>query len=143
MPSLGGPHAKFAGETAGIIAQTFNGKIRVVYVAAKKEAKKLDPEEKLKNIISLLDIPGNIPVKSGVIYAESALPQAIAYQIIQESQDFGCIMLTSARAKIFREMLFGNVPEIVARNSSKSLILVKHHQAIIEPILSFIYKKLG
>lgn len=143
LPSVGGPHAKLAGETASIISEVFGGKIRVMYAATKKEAEKIDPAEKLKNIVSSLEIPSCTPVKSGLVYAKSASSQAIAYQIIQESQDFGCILIASAKARIFHEMLFGNIPEIVARNSSKSLILVKHHETIMGPIIAFIYNKLG
>lgn len=140
IPSVGGPHAKLTGEIAGIITESFGGKIKVIYTTTKKEA---DPEKKLRNIVSSLEIPTRIPVKSEVLYGESTSPQSIAYQIIQKSQDFGCILMASEKTKIFREMLFGNVPEIVARNSTKSLILVKHQGTVIEPVMSFIYKKFG
>lgn len=142
MPSIGGPHAKIAGEMAGIIAEAFEGKIKVAYALTKKEAEKTDSKEKLNNIVSSLQIPSRIPAKSEFLYTESSSPQAIAYQIIQESKDFGCILIASAKSKIFKERLFGSVPEIVARNASRSLILVKHHETIMEPLLSFIYKKL-
>ena len=143
LPSMGGPHAKLAGETAAIVADAFDGKISVVYATTKKYAKKIDAEEKLKSIVSSLEFPSTISVKGNILHAESASARSIAYQIIQESKDFGCIIIASGKVKVFREMLFGNVPEIVARNSSKSLILIKHHKALMEPILSFIYRKLG
>lgn len=142
IPSVGGPRAPFTGETASLIAQAFGSKIHVIYVASKKESETLDPKEKLKNILSLLNIPAHIPQKSEVLYADSSSPRAIASQIVQKGQDFGCILMASARGRIFREMILGNIPEIVARNSSKSLILVKHHRTIIEPFISYLRSKL-
>jgi amino acid transporter/nucleotide-binding universal stress UspA family protein len=138
LPCAGGPHAHFVGEVAGAIAGVFDSKINVVFVTKKNGVKKFDPKEKLKEILSLLDIPSHIPLKSEVLYVEHYSPQAVAYQIVQKSQDFGSVFMASARGRIFREMIFGNVPEIVARNSSSTLILVKHHQAIIEPFFSYI-----
>lgn len=143
LPSSGGPNAKLAGEITEIINGAFGGKIKIVHVATKKKAEKINLEDKLKNVVSSLGISIRTPLKSEVLYAQSSSSRAIAYQILQTSQDFGCILISSAKEKLFREMLFGNIPEIVARNSSKSLILVKHHKTIIEPIISFIYKKLG
>jgi CIC family chloride channel protein len=138
LPCAGDPHTHFVGEVAGIIAKAFGSKIRVVFVSEKNGAKKFDPEEKLKEILSLLNIPSHIPLKSEVIYVEHYSPRAVAYQIVQKSQDFGSVLMASARGGIFREMIFGNIPEIVARNSSSTLILVKHHQTIIEPFFSYI-----
>lgn len=106
LPSDEGPSAKFAEETANIIAESFGGKIKT-------------------------------------IRAEGNSARAMVYQIIQESRDFGCILMASTKTKVFHEMLFGNIPEMVVRNSSKSLILVKHHRAIVGSIISFIYSKLG
>ena len=84
-----------------------------------------------------------LPLKTQVLYAEQSSPRDIAYQIVQESQNHGCILIASARTRLFHEMIFGNVPEVVTRNSTCSLIMVKSQRAILRPLLSFIYGKLS
>jgi len=140
LPNTGGPHTKFAGMVARSIADEFDSKINVVYIALEKEA--LSAKNQLKKIVSLLGI-GDLPhLKAEVLPVKSSSPRSVAYQIVQRSQNFNCILMTSGREKFFREMIFGNIPEIVARNSTCSLILVKHHRDIIEPLLSYLKSRL-
>jgi len=145
LPSMAGA-SKFqnqlTGEVAKTIAETFEGKIHLSLVTAEKHTEKLHPEEKIEENISSLGIPPHISINGDVLYAESSSPRSIAYQIIQKSQDFGCILLSSAREKIFSEMAFGSIPEIVTRNSSRSIILVKHHQTILKPLISYLRSKI-
>jgi len=143
LPCAPGPHLRILGQTAKVIAEAFDSKIKAVFVTSKKWAEKSDPEEKLNQCVSSMEISSQIPLKTQVLYAKQSSPRDIAYQIVQESQNHGCILMASARMKLFREMIFGNVTEIVARNSTCSLIIVKSHRSILQPILSFIYSKLG
>lgn len=143
LPCAPGPHLSVLGQTAKILAQAFDSKIKAVFVTAKKEAEKSDPEEKLKECVAAMGIPSQIQLKTQILYARQFSPRNIAYQIVQESQNHGCILMASARTRLFREIIFGNVPEIVARNSTCSLIMVKSHKNILRPILSFIYSKLS
>ncbi len=138
LPTAGGPHTKFAGQVAASLNQALESKINVIYVASEKEAREIDLEAKLGKILSTLQLPAHISFKSEILVAPSLLPQPVAYRIIQKGQDFNCILMASSRSKIFREMLFGNIPQIVARNYSKSLILVKYHGEIIQPLISYL-----
>jgi len=142
LPSVGGPHTKFAGKVARAIAQNFDSKINVAYVASKKEIENNNVEEKLISTVSKLEI-GDWPyLKTEILQTPSSSHQSVAYQIVQRSQDFGCVLMDSARGRIFREMIFGSIPEIVARNSTCSLILVKSHTEIIQPFLSYLKSRI-
>jgi len=143
LPCAPGPHLRILGQTAKVIAEAFDSKIKAVFVTTKREAEKSDPEEKLNQCVSAMEIPSQIPLKTQVLYAEQSSPRDIAYQIVQESQNHGCILIASARTRLFHEMIFGNVPEVVTRNSTCSLIMVKSQRAILRPLLSFIYGKLS
>jgi len=143
LPCAPGPHLRILGQTAKVIAEAFDSKIKAVFVTTKREAEKSDPEEKLNQCVSVMEIPSQIPLKTQVLYAEQSSPRDIAYQIVQESQNHGCILIASARTRLFHEMIFGNVPEVVTRNSTCSLIMVKSQRAILRPLLSFIYGKLS
>ena len=143
LPCAPGPHLSVLGQTAKTLAQAFDSKIKAVFVAAEKEAGKSDSEEKLKECVSAMEIPSQIQLKTQVLYVRQTSARNVAYQIVQESQNHGCILMASARTKLFQEMIFGNVPEIVARNSSCSLIMVKSQKSILRPIISFVHSKLG
>ncbi len=143
LPCAPGPHLRILGKVAKALAQAFDGKIKAVFVTDKKEAQKSDPEKILNECISVMEIPPQIQLKTQVLYAKQSSPREIAYQIVQESQSQGCILMASARTRLFREIIFGNVSETVARNSTCSLIMVKSQRTILRPILSFIYSKLG
>jgi len=136
LPSAGGPHIKFAGRVARALAAKFNSKINVAYVASGKGV--LNPKERLSEVVSSLEMEDWPHLKTEVLFAKSSSPRSIACQIVQRSQDFDCILMTSGREKFFREMIFDSTPEIVARNSTCSLILVKHHRDIIEPLVSYL-----
>lgn len=143
LPCIVGPHLRLTGQILKIISGAFDSKIKAVFVANKKEASESNPEQKLSQIVDSLEIPPEMSLKPQILYAERPSARDVAYQIVQESQNYGCILMASAKTKLFREMIFGSVSEIVARNSSCSLIIIKGHRTIFRPILSFIYSKLS
>lgn len=143
LPCTAGFHLHMLGQTAKVIAEAFDSKIKAIFVTTKNDAKKSDPEEELNKCVSSMEIPSQISLKNQILYVGQSSPRDIAFQIVQESQNHSCILMASARMRLFREMIFGNVPEIVARNSTCSLIIVKSHRTILQPILAFIYSKLS
>lgn len=142
LPCVLSPYIRALGKTAKTIAEAFDSNVKAILVT-KTGTKKSNTEEKLNQYVSAMKIPSEmqLKMKSQIFYTDQLLPRDIAYQIVNESRNHGCILMASARGGLFNEMIFGDVPEIVARNSSCSLIMVKSHRAILQPILSSIYNK--
>lgn len=143
LPCALSPHSRILGQAVGIIAEAFDSKIKAIFVTTKARTRKTNPEEELNQYVSAMKISSEIQlkIKTQIFYTDQLLPKDIAYQIVNESQNNGCILMASARGRLFNEMIFGDVPEIVARNSNCSLIMVKSHRAILQSILSSIYNK--
>ena len=53
---------------------------------------------------------------------------AIAGGIALASRDFDLVVLGAAREPIFRQVLFGEIPEKVARYSPASVLVVKQYE---------------
>lgn len=143
LPCALSSHSRILGQTLKTITEAFDSSIKAIFVTTKTGAKNSNPEEKLTQYLSAMKIPSEmqLKMKTQVFYTDQLLPRDIAYQIVNESRNHGCIIMASARGGLFSEMIFGDVSEIVARNSSCSLIMVKSHRAILQPILSSIYNK--
>jgi len=141
LPCVLSPHLRILGQTAKTIAEAFNSKIKAIFVTTKTETKKSIPEKKLNQYVSSMEIPSEVSLKTQISYIKQFSPRDVAYQIINESQNHGCILMASAKAGLFSEMIFGDVPETVARNSTCSLIMVKSHRAILRSIFSSIYDR--
>jgi len=141
LPCSAGPYIGVVGRTANIIAKAFDSKIKAIFVATKKGAQESNPEEKLNQCVLSAEISSKIPLDTEVLYARQSFPGDIANRIVEESENHNCVLMASARTKLFREIIFGNVPEIVAKNAKCSLIIVKGPNTIFRSILSSIYSK--
>lgn len=58
------------------------------------------------------------------------------------SISYDLILMPVSRGKLFKQIRFGNIPEIVARFSKKPVILAKSHAGIVPPLWTYLKRKI-
>ncbi len=115
LPTIGGVHAGFALEIAKIF-ERLGGRIRAVRIV--KEGEKLEEftiEDGLK--IDLIHAP------------------SVRKKIIELSEDADLIVIGATEEPLFKRLIFGALPEAVAREAHCTVIMVKRHEKRVVSIL--------
>ena len=76
-----------------------------------------------------------VPVKRKLIEATS-----VAGGIALESRDYDLVVLGAAREPLLRQVMFGEIPEKVARYSPASVLVVKRYEGHVK---SWLKRTLG
>ena len=79
---------------------------------------------------TLADLNNAVKQKKKLIESKS-----IAGGIAKASREFDLVVIGAAKEPFFRKMLFGEIPEKVARYSPTSVLLVKQYEGIVKSIL--------
>jgi nucleotide-binding universal stress UspA family protein len=61
--------------------------------------------------------------------------QSVAGGIASASRAFDLVVIGAAKEPFFRKMLFGEIPEKVARFSPTSVLLVKRYEGVVKSLL--------
>jgi len=130
LPTAGGPNAELASTILNSIAKELNLSVTAGFITRE------DPSQEqiefgnnsIKATLSNLD-PG-IRSKEKLIKSRS-----IAGGIAKAGKDFDLVIIGAAKEPLFRKMLFGEIPEKVARFSPTSVLVVKRYEGIVKNIL--------
>jgi nucleotide-binding universal stress UspA family protein len=123
FPTAGGAHALLAAEFLNVLAPAFGMTVtacQIVDPAAGAEAR---AEAHRWIDKTLRRIGPDVKVDRLLIESES-----VAGGIALASKDFDLVVLGAAREPIFRQVLFGEIPEKVARYSPASVLVVKQYE---------------
>jgi nucleotide-binding universal stress UspA family protein len=126
VPTAGGPNASLALDLALAFAWRNRGEVSLVTVVKKgqEEAGRRQLHKTLNSIKT------RQRVRQEVLLGDDA-----ARAILKESRDYDLIMLGATRETVFRQALFGTVPEHVAKRCPKTVIMVKGYQG---PLVSLV-----
>jgi amino acid transporter len=133
LPTAGGPNARLAASVLNAMAKDETISITAGHVVAKgatAERRKAG-EESIDETLALLD--SSINVRRLIIESSS-----IAGGIAKTSLDYDLVVIGATREPFFRKILFGEIPEKVARYSPTSVMVVKMYEGTIKSI----FKKL-
>ena len=123
LPTAGGAHASLGAEMLNVLAPAFGMTVTACMVVD-PGASAADRSEAHHWIDKTLErIDPNLDVDRLLIESES-IPGGIA----RASKDFDLVVLGAAREPIFRQVLFGEIPEKVARYSPASVLVVKRYE---------------
>lgn len=116
VPTAGGPNALLALQLALTVAKRHRAAVTVLYVA-----KRGDEEAGRKMLErSVQEMKTRQTVQQRVVESDH-----VVKAILKEARDYDLVILGASREGIFRQILFGVVPEQVAKRCSKSVIMVK------------------
>jgi len=130
FPTAGGPHALLAAEMLNVLAPAFGMEVTVCYVVqpgATEETRRQANEWITKTIVAA-DI--TVPVERKII--ESA---SVAGGIAKESRDYDLVVLGAAREPFLKQVMFGEIPEKVARFSPASVLVVKRYEGRVRSLV--------
>ena len=126
LPTAGGEHAQWAEQYGATIANTFGGKLTLCQVATPKTDTNGERQEALDEAKArILAGKPDVPVDSRLIQANS-----VTKGIAEAAEDYDTVMLGSANQRFNTNILFGNIPEAIARETDKTVIVVKHYNRV-------------
>ncbi|HKI79965.1 MAG TPA: amino acid permease [Ignavibacteriaceae bacterium] len=130
LPTAGGPNAQLASTILNAIAKDLNLSVTAGFIAQENATHEQieTGNERIKLVLSNLD-PG-INSSEKIIKSKS-----VAGGIAKASQDYDLVVIGAAKEPVFRKMLFGEIPEKVARFSPTSVLVVKRYEGIVKNIL--------
>ena len=130
FPTAGGPHALLAAEILGPLAETFHMSITLCNVV-EPDATEQDRAEARRWIERTRErIEGDVEVDQQLIEATT-----IAGGIAKASKDYDLVVLGAAREPWYQQVLFGEIPEKVARYSPASVLVVKRYEGKLRSLL--------
>ena len=127
LPSGGGTHAEAAEIYAAGLAKELNGALTVLRVV--KEAT-LSEEEELEVDAKLNKSKTRIQEKCGVeIKTKRINHPRIDAAIKEESTDYDTVFIGATRKSMYHEVIFGSIPESLAKELDTNIVIVKHYVA--------------
>jgi chloride channel protein, CIC family len=116
VPTAGGPNAVLALELGLLLARRHKAAVTLLTITKK------GMEETGRRILdrTLQQSKAHHPVRQQVVVSDH-----VVKGILKESKDYDCVILGASHEGIFQQILFGVIPEQVAKRCSKTVIMVK------------------
>lgn len=125
FPTAGGPHALQAEQYVSSIARYYEASVTVCGVALESTPNR-EMEEintRMDESATRLSAEDTITVDSKVIHHDS-----VSEAIVKEAKKYDAVVIGAAGYGLYKQILFGSIPETIARYTTRTVILVKHHQ---------------
>jgi len=135
MTTAGGPHATLAAEYVGVIHDAEGCQVTCSYVVepAAGEDDQETARQWIQNTMHLTHIEGK---------ADARLLEGkkVATTLIRAAADYDLIVLGASREGVFSNVLFGEIPEKVARYAHTPVMIVQRYEG---PVKSLIKRIMG
>ncbi len=135
ITTAGGPHATLAAEFVGIYQNADEYNVTCCY-AVDPDAGMEDREKALQHIQETIHLT-NLEGKAEPCILEG---KKVATTLIQAAENYDMIILGASKEGIFSNVLFGEIPEKVARYSRTPVMIVQRYEG---PVKSFIKRVMG
>lgn len=138
LPMSGGPHAEYALEIAAAISKAYKSNINVTMIVPPG----ISFEE--RNIYQQRVDDSVALIKDKVKNVEGELVKArsISSGILKMTETYDVCILGAAREGLMQQLIFGSIPEIVAKKCRHTVIMVKKYQgAKLKNIINLLFRK--
>jgi nucleotide-binding universal stress UspA family protein len=135
FPTAGGAHARLAAEMLNTLAPAFGMEVTVCYVVEPDATEETRRQAYAWIDRTLENLHIEIDVQKKLIEATS-----IAGGIALESRNYDLVVLGAAREPYLSQVMFGEIPEKVARYSPASVLVVKRYEGHVR---SWLKRALG
>ena len=135
ITTAGGPHATLAAEYVGIYHDAQGCEVTCCYVVA-ADAGEDDRESARKWIQKTIHLT-NLENKADMRLLEG---NKVATTLIRAAADYDLIALGASKEGVFSNVLFGEIPEKVARYSHSPVMIVQRYEG---PVKSLVKRILG
>ncbi|NIV70837.1 MAG: universal stress protein, partial [Phycisphaerae bacterium] len=130
LPTAGGPNAYLATTILGAIAKDHDLSVTAGYFVpenASREQKKIG-EQRIDETLEHID--KSIKYEKQIIESKT-----VAGGIASASRNYDLVVIGAAKEPLFRKMLFGEIPEKVARFSPTSVLVVKKYEGAVKSMV--------
>ncbi|MBZ0264317.1 amino acid permease [bacterium] len=120
LPTAGGPNAKLARQIIQSVAEHMKLQLTAAYVVSDNpgDEEKIQATERIESTMDEIETT----IKTEQMLIES---KSVAGGIARASREYDLVVIGAAKEPLFRQMLFGEIPEKVARYSTSSVLVVK------------------
>jgi len=131
LPSSGGPNALLAATMLSAIATETKMTVTIGNVVSSKTSEEQQEQAKsyIDNTREFFD-KSNIKTESVFIKSES-----IAGGIAKAGREYDLVAIGAAKEPFFRKILFGEIPEKVARYSPSAVMVVKKYEGRVKSLI--------
>jgi amino acid transporter/nucleotide-binding universal stress UspA family protein len=136
MPTAGGEHARCAEQYVASLARAQRGSITVCSVAPEHTAEQDlgGFTRRLDDAVERMRKDDGLELQTEVIRHKS-----VSVGVLQEAKKHDAVVVGAAGGSIYPQILFGTIPEAIAKRANRTVILVKHYH----PVKALIGQVLG
>jgi nucleotide-binding universal stress UspA family protein len=124
LPTAGGPHAKLAAQVANAIARTESARVKVVHVVD-SEADPVRVAEAERMVAETAELFEAVEVEAVVLEGEDVVDR-----VVEETDDHQLTVIGATREGLLQELIFGAIPESIAKRANNTVIMAKKHRGI-------------
>ena len=127
LPTVGGEHAECAADYIASLVRAQGGSITMCSVMAPESGASDNRAalEKLDEEVKRIQMARKVGADTKLIHNRS-----ISAGVIQEAKEFDAVVVGASRRSIYPQIVFGNIPETIAKRTGKPVILFKHHHPV-------------
>ncbi|MFQ5627337.1 MAG: amino acid permease [bacterium] len=127
LPTAGGEHARQAEEYTAPLIHANKGSLTVSSVIMPGISEEIhhEVEERLTQAVSRIEATNGVHVDSEIIEHHS-----VTDGILEFSENYDAIVVGATGRGMLPQLLFGQIPEIIAKQSNRTVILVKHYHPV-------------
>ncbi len=129
LPTAGGDHARRAESYAAALASYYDGSVTVSSVIAPDA----DAETR-KQVTGRLNKAVHRLLKEDEleVHRKTIRHSSISVGLIKEAENYDALMLGATEVGLNRQILLGNIPEMIAKHCNRPVIIVKHYHPVKE-----------
>ncbi len=130
IPTAGGPHATLAAEYVGLYHKLGNLEVTCCYVVPPNAGSR-DRElakEWVEKTLRLTDLAGEVDIR--ILEGNT-----IATTLVKAAAQYDLLVLGASREGLFSSVLFGEIPEKVARYSKTPVMIVKRYEGNVKSLV--------
>ena len=130
IPTAGGPHATLAAEYVGLYHKLGNLDVTSCYVVPPNAGSR-DRElarEWVEKTLRLTDLAGEVDIR---IFEGNT----VATTLVKAAAQYDLLVLGASREGLFSSVLFGEIPEKVARYSKTPVMIVKRYEGGVKSLV--------
>jgi nucleotide-binding universal stress UspA family protein len=130
IPTAGGPHATLAAEFIALYQKSLQSEITCCYVVPETATEKDEEAARAWIDKTLSESPLQPMAEKKLIRANR-----IATGLVKASADYDLVALGASKEGVFSSVLFGEIPEKVARYSKSSVMIVKRYEGAVKSLV--------
>jgi nucleotide-binding universal stress UspA family protein len=130
ITTAGGPHASLAAEYAGIYNHSEGLEVTCCYVVDPNadERARESARQWMHKTIRLTNLEGRIEMR----LLEG---KRVATTLVKAAADYDLVMLGASREGVFSNVLFGEIPEKVARYAHTPVMIVQRYEGPVKSVV--------